>query len=104
MKHALPALIFLSLFSFISAISAPASAGGLSAQVARRAMCEDVLKQCMDKVRAEHPCKDEDSQACRDARFADEKQCNFLYSHCNMAEPPVKRIKPVFPGKLKKNN
>lgn len=97
-------LTLLAFLGLTTASSSPASAGGLSALVARRAMCEDVFKQCMNKVKADHPCEDEDSKTCRDARHAGAKQCNFLYSHCNNDEPPVKRIKPVFPGKTRKNN
>ncbi len=75
-----------------------AFAGGLSGEVARQAMCEDVLVQCMSKVKNDFPCEGLAETACRDKRYAAEKQCNFLYSHCNEG-PPVKHAKPVKPGK-----
>ena len=64
MKRVLPVLFILTHFSFMPA---PASARGLSGRVARHAMCEGVLTQCMNKIRAEHPCKDENSQTPQEA-------------------------------------
>ncbi len=92
-------LLLLSAAFLLPLLFSPqVSAGGLSADTARNAMCEDVLAQCMDKVKADIPCADADSADCREKRRLREKQCAFLHSHCMGDEPPVKRIKPVLPG------
>ena len=91
-------LYFTAVFAIFGA--GTTSAGGLSGPVVRLAMCEDVLAQCMSRVEVDFPRKELSEVACRDKRYSAEKQCNFLYSHC-IEGPPVKRIKPVQPGKKK---
>jgi len=88
----------LNLVSSVGITFMMISAGGLSGDVAQKAMCEDTISQCLTKVAIEYPCKDTESTACRNKRYAAEKQCDFLYSHC-IEGPAVKHIKPVFSGK-----
>ena len=95
-------LIFFLPFAIFFA--PPAAAGGLSGNTARRAMCGDVLAQCMDRVKADIPCTEENTQACDEARRVRARTCAMIFSHCMASEPAVKRAKPVFPGKEKKAN
>jgi len=84
----------------IVGIPTTALSGGLSADVAHNAMCDDAFVQCMNKVKSEIPCKGVPEATCREERYGEVKQCDFLLSHCANG-PPVKRIKPVFDDKKK---
>ncbi len=99
-KIAVPGALFC-FFALFSCYVDNAGAGGLSQNVARRTMCEDLLAQCRAKIREDFKCKNEDAAACRDQRYLPEKKCNYMYKNC-MSDMPVKSIKPVF-DKKKRN-
>jgi hypothetical protein len=92
-KISLP-IALLCFFALLASCIDKAGAGGLSQNVARRAMCEDRLAQCWAKIREDFKCKDEDAAACRDQRYLPEKKCNYIYKNC-MSDMPVKSIRPV---------
>jgi len=92
-------LICCLMIAVSGGISETVLAGGLSQEVAQKAECEERLTQCMDKVKQDIPCRNITISSCRSKRYASEKQCHFLYSHCFRGGPPVKGIMPVRKGK-----
>jgi hypothetical protein len=81
-------------------ISTPtALSGGLSADVARNAMCEEYYRSCMEELLIEPQCASGwMSPECDSLRLPRQKICTTRYEKCL---EPRKGTMPVRPGKKK---